>query len=100
MVLFFRMLGLQKSLRERNDPSASRNTEKNEQDQDISKELEEAMEDNLSTKTQVSQEEKEGQAENTADLPRTKYADVVKDPPSKKDTVGGGKTSTAGSILC
>ena len=80
MALFFRMLGLQKSLQE-----------KDECDQDISKELEEAIEDNLSTETQVSQEEKEGQAENTADPPRTKYADVVKDPPSRKDTEIGWK---------
>ena len=90
------MLGLPKSLRERDNPPAPRNNEKDDsdldQDQETSKKIEEAMEDNLSTDTQVSQEDKEGQAENTAEPPKTKYADVVKDPSSEntlEDTLGG-----------
>ena len=75
IVFYFRMLGLPKSLRERDNPPAPSDLD---QDQETSKKLEEAMEDNLSTETQVSQEEEEGQAENTADPPRTRYADIVK----------------------
>ena len=95
-MFYFRMLGLPKSLRERDNPPASRNNEKDDsdldQEQETSRKIEEAMEDNLSTDTQVSQEDKEGLAENTAKPPRTKYADIVKDPSSEntlEDTLGG-----------
>ena len=69
----FRMLGLPKSLRERDNPPAPRNREEDEsssdQDQDMSQQLEEAMEDTTSMETQASQEDEERYAENTANPP-------------------------------
>ena len=105
-MFYFRMLGLPKNLRERDNPPASKSIEKDdsdlEYDRDTSRKIEEAMEDSLFTDTQVSQEGKEGLAENTAKPPRTKYADVVKDPSSEntlEDTLGGNNVYSRENTL-
>ena len=85
-----------KSLLERGNPPAPMNREEDEsssdQDQDLSQQLEEAMEDTASIETQASQEDEEGYAENTANPPKTAFIDEEKGPSREntlEDTLGG-----------
>ena len=80
------MLGLPKSLRERDNPPAPRNREEDESSSDMSQQLEEAMEDTTSMETQASQEDEEGYAKITANPPKTALIDEEKGP-SRENTL-------------